>query len=226
RWMRIFSGPSLMHQYLGNADLTAADMAYVNDLFATWRRRLCDLSWFMRCLNEPIARMANAEDHCTGRFWEGRFKSQALLDARALLACMAYVDLNPIRAAMAGTPEQSDYTSIQERILQPENNCLRHFAEQDDVGIPFALKDYLELVDWGGRGIKQHKRGYMPAQTPSILARLKMDVAPVLNYLGKADQPNFAALGPVSMLRAFAASVGRSFVKGQSLGKRLWPERT
>ena len=215
-----------MHRYLGNADLTAPELEHVKDLFATWRHRLIDLSWFMRCLNEPIARMANAEDHCTGRFWEGRFKSQALLDARAVLACMAYVDLNPIRAAIAKTPEQSDYTSIQERILHPDNSCLRPFAELDDVGIPLGLKDYLELVDWGGREIKHNKRGHIPASAPPILTRLKMDAAPVLNYLGKADQPTFGALGPVSMLRAFAASVGRSFIKGQALGKQLCPETT
>jgi len=226
RWMQIFNGPLLMHQYLGNADLTEPELAHVADLIATWRNRLCDLSWFMRCLNEPIARLANAEDHCTGRFREGRFKSQALLDARAVLACMAYVDLNPIRAAMAKTPEQSDYTSIQERILQPENTCLRAFGKHDDVGIPFELKDYLELVDWGGREIRHNKRGYIPAHTPPILTRLKMDAVPVLNYLGKADQPVFGAIGPVTMLRAFAKSVGRSFIKGQSLGKQLFPEKT
>jgi hypothetical protein len=95
-----------------------------------------------------------------------------------------------------------------------------------DVGIPYGLKDYLELVDWGGREIKHIKRGYIPASAPPILTRLKMGAAPVLNYLGKADQPTFGALGPVSMLRAFASSVGRSFIKGQSLGKRLFPETT
>jgi len=169
--------------------------------------------------------MANSEDHCTGRFWEGRFKSQALLDARAVLACMAYVDLNPIRAAIAKTPEQSDYTSVQERILHPEDSLLRPFAERDENGIPFSLKDYLELVDWGGREIKHNKRGSIRSHTPPILARLQMDKAPVLDYLSRADQPTFGAVGPVSMLKAFAISVGRSFIKGHSLGKRLCPER-
>ena len=162
RWMKIFKGPLLMHQYLGNADLTRSELKWVKGIFATWRERLCDLSWFMRCINEPIARLANREDHCSGRFWEGRFKSQALLDVRALLACMAYVDLNPIRAGMASTPEQSDYTSIQERINQPDNNDLTAIDGSTDDAIPFNLKDYLELVDWGGREVKRNMRGYIP----------------------------------------------------------------
>jgi REP element-mobilizing transposase RayT len=225
RWLQIFSGPLLMHQYLDNADLTAMESEWVAELITIWRERLCDLSWFMRCLNEPIARMANREDHCTGRFWEGRFKSQALLDARAVLACMAYVDLNPIRAAMAKTPEKSNYTSIQERILHPNDTNLRPFAEQDDEGIPFNLKDYLELVDWGGREVKRHKRGYIPAHAPPILARLQMDASPLLEYLAKDDLPSFGALGPVSRLKAFAKSVGRCFIKGHALGNKLWPEQ-
>ena len=225
RWMQIFGGTLLIHQYLGNTDLTANELERVNVLLATWRGRLADISWFMRCINEPIARMANAEDHCSGRFWEGRFKSQALLGEQALLACMAYVDLNPIRAAMAKTPEQSDYTSIQERIDQPGKNGLRLLDEKAVHAIPINLKDYLELVDWGGRAIKRNKQGYIPADTPPILARLRMNASPVLDYLAKDDCLSFGALGPVAMLKAFARSVGRSFVKGHALGDRLCPER-
>ena len=225
RWMQIFSGPLLMHRFMAGADLTSAELKFVDSLFVTWRERLSDLSWFMRCINEPIARMANAEDHCTGRFWEGRFKSQALLDERALLACMAYVDLNPIRAVMAKTPEESDYTSIQERIEQPQNSYLRPFSDKEEDGIPFSLKDYLELVDWGGREVKRNKRGYIPASAPPVLVRLQMNASPVLDYLAKDDLPSFGALGPVGRLKAFAKSVGRKFVKGHAFGDRLCPER-
>ena len=225
RWMQVFTGHILMHRHLAGTALTALELEQVTELFATWRKRLCDISWFMRCINEPIARMANAEDDCTGRFWEGRFTSQALLDERAVLACMTYVDLNPIRAAIARTPEHSKYTSIRERIVGANDSPLLPFADQEQDGVPFNLKDYLELVDWAGRAINENKRGYIPSGMPPILARLGMQATPVLEYLAKQEKHTSAALGPVSMLRAFAKSVGRRFVKGQSLGKLLCPER-
>ena len=225
RWCQLFSKSPLIQQYLGNFVLTDGELLQAEKLISTWRSRLQNLSWFMRCLNEPIARLANREDHCTGRFWEGRFKSQALLDERALLACMAYVDLNPIRAAMAETPESSAFTSIQERIQHPESSDLSSFSgSSDDGSLPFTLKDYVELVDWAGREIKQGKRGIISPKQPPILLRLNMNSAPILDYLRRTEDYMPVALGPVSQLRCFAKSVGRSFIKGLSLGRRLCPE--
>lgn len=118
RWTQIFTGPAFVQKYLSDVRDTMSDgeLSRLGELVSVYRERLHDLSWFMRILNETIARMANAEDNCTGRFWEGRFKSQALLDDQALLVAMAYVDLNPIRAGITETPEDSTYTSIKSRI--------------------------------------------------------------------------------------------------------------
>ena len=99
-----------------------------------------------------------------------------------------------MNTSLTSTPETSDYTSFQERIERPEISCLRPFCEKEENGIPFNLKDYPELVDWGGREIKRNKRGYIPASTPPILTRLKMDASPVLDYLAKDSIPAFGAL--------------------------------
>ena len=138
---------------------------------------------------------------------------------------VSVVDLNPIRAGMAMIPEQSDYTSIQERINQPDNDSLLALDGKADDATSISLKGYLEFVDWGGRAIKHNKRGYIPAHAPLILRRLGVDAAPVLDYLSKDDLPGLGALGPVSMLKAFAKSVGRKFIKGHAFANRLCPER-
>ncbi len=80
------------------------------------RTRLRDLGWFMKALKEPLARMANKEDDCKGTFWESRYKSIAVLDEEALLATCAYIDLNPVAAGIAATPETSKYTSVRQRV--------------------------------------------------------------------------------------------------------------
>ncbi len=113
RWLTLFP---LKDAALPPTDEQIRALADCPERIAQLRKRLCSLSWFMGRLNEFIARAANKEDSVKGRFWESRFKCQNLLDDAAIAACMVYVDLNPIRAALAATPEDSDFTSIQERI--------------------------------------------------------------------------------------------------------------
>jgi len=128
---------------------------------AQLRRRLSDLSWFMRCLNEPIARRANAEDAVTGRFWEGRFRCQLLLDERAVLAAMAYVDLNPVRAGFADTLEGSDHTSIQQRLAQPvraqEQTLKPALGEQNSALLEITQAAYIDLVRYSGQQYRPDK---------------------------------------------------------------------
>lgn len=116
RWQQLYNGADIIRRHQRVPLITSAELKVIDEIVGGWRERLSSISWFMKCLNEHIARMANIEDKCTGHFWESRFKSQALLDETAVLSCMAYVDLNPIRAGMCDSPEESDYTSIQERL--------------------------------------------------------------------------------------------------------------
>jgi len=80
------------------------------------RKRLSNISWWMRLLCQRVAQRANHEEGETGRFFQDRYRATRLVDEASLLACAAYVDLNPIRAAMAPTLEASNHTSVQRRI--------------------------------------------------------------------------------------------------------------
>ena len=116
RWQQLYHTHPLVERLQKGQSSCQAEKDKAHDIIHEWRSRLSDLSWLMRNLNEHVARKANAEDNCKGRFWEGRFKSQALLDEKAVLTCMAYVDLNPIRAKMSDSIQTAQYTSIFERI--------------------------------------------------------------------------------------------------------------
>ena len=187
RWYRLYHGNPMVDLYLRGQIEDDCRLQRIEEYAEQWRQRLYDISWFMRNLNETIAREANKEDKCKGRYWEGRFKSQALLDETAILSCMMYVDLNPVRAKMCDDLEHSDYTSIQERITtyqehQSNQNktaqdkqppaLLPFGLSQDRHAIAFSLVDYLELADWSGRAIHPQKRGYIGSSTPKLIETL------------------------------------------------------
>ena len=177
------------------------------------RKRLGSLSWFMRAINEPIARRANREDDVKGRFWEGRFKSVALLDEAALVACMAYVDLNPLRAKDAARIERTRHTAIARRISR-EGRDDAFLVPLDTLGL--TLADYRALLAWTvsvDRGAVAQPR----AEAARALTCLRQ--APY-GWLGqvKAHRFKYRAYGALDLLTGYARSLGQRYLRGAKPG--------
>ena len=188
------------------------------DRLAELRRRLGSLSWFMRFLNEAVARRANAEDECTGRFWEGRYKCQALLDEAAVLACMAYVDLNPIRAGVAQELEDSDFTSIQRRLQEPRPETaeapLQPLTGTGAEGPRMTLRAYVDLVRWTARGTRSEAR--VPALSMGLTIPEAVRAPPDwwIGCACRIEEVFASAVGLPGSLRVFAAATGRQWLRG------------
>lgn len=117
RWLRVYPGKRVLDdQWIEPTEEQIKALAKDKKKIEVIRGRLSDVSWFMAALSEYIARRSNAEDGCTGRFWEGRFSCREIKTERALLICGIYVDLNQIRAGEVLTPEASMNCSVGLRI--------------------------------------------------------------------------------------------------------------
>lgn len=185
------------------------------------RERLVNISWFMRAMNEWIAKESNIEDGCEGRFWEKRFKSQALLDEAALLSAMVYVDLNPIRAGEADTLEGSEYTSIRARLLsvagglkQPEALMLLKEEKSAEETLPCYLKDYLALVDETGRAIRLDKKGYISEKVMPILEKLQCDCHYWLKLVNAIEKEFTYMVGREASIVQFSQKKGQRPPRG------------
>ena len=177
------------------------------------RRRLASLSWFMRYLNEPLARLANKEDACKGRFWEGRFKSQRLLDETAILACMIYVDLNPVRAGITDDVTRAEHTSLAKRIAdnRQAGELPLYPINRPEATLPFhfTLDSYIQLAIWtmdaqrSKRPTKSRFRGVPPADIWIGL------------FLPKPGSWQ-RALGSVQSIKDYASDIGQCWIQSRS----------
>ncbi len=238
RYTQIFRCPEPVQRWKQGESLTPVEQKQVLALIEIWRGRLMDISWYMRCLNEYIARKANQEDECTGRFWQGRFKSQALLDARALLACMLYIDLNPVRAGLANSLSSSEYTSIRERLQNQQGNKHKNLAWHQDIpgrrkakllpfigtraktnektlGIPYHFKDYLALAHWTCMAIQRKQNNMMNVDTPSILLNLNLPAKTWVDQINHYGKYFKGVVGALEALKSFSTLVGKRWIHGK-----------
>ncbi len=204
RWLTLFPIRDLTGKALRISQNRVTELAGNPAWVAAVRGRLSNLGWFMKCLKEPLGRMANKQDACSGSFWESRFRSVAVLDEESLLATAAYIDLNPVAAAIAPTPESSQQTSLHERIEHyQESGTLETIrddlssltsnpAQEADLWLlpvedlrasgglragmveGFTFACYLRLVDWTRRLVREDKASLDP-QMASIFERLGIE---------------------------------------------------
>jgi len=212
------------------------NLALCTERIAELRKRLGSLSWFMRFINEYIARAANGEDKVKGRFWESRFKCQVLLDYAAIAGGMVYIDLNPIRAGIAQTPEDSDFTGIQQRIrIWKQKTSSRNressssswlcpiSSESDRQGIlPMSEEEYFMLVDKSGRLLHSNKRGAIDADLAPILERIGAKPERWSETISCFEDKFRLAAGLLDNLRKFADQLGKRWLAGLSASSNVF----
>ncbi len=220
RWSLLYKLRPLLAKFKIGAELSNVEMSLLTADIRVIRTSLTSISKYMGYLNERIARKANLEDECKGRFWEGRFHSQALLDDTALLQCMTYVDLNPVRAGIASTPEDSLYTSVGQRLkssdhgMLPFDDCAHSNKPYFDPGshLPITFPEYLELLDWTGRIIRDGKNGHILEKFPPIFGRLEKGPKKWIYGMTRKSRWRPKALGSPERIKSYCHSIGQCWM--------------
>ncbi|SFN18508.1 transposase [Dokdonella immobilis] len=233
RWVRLFPATVAGETDTAACRLKEQTLLGNPDRLSSCRQRLGSLAWFMKALNEPIARRANREDACTGRFWEGRYKCQALLDDTAVLTCMSYVDLNPIRAGIAENLETSAHTSAVQRIknLRSEPATaqwpLASINNTTAPGtLPITAEAYLDLIDWTARLTRGDKSGRIDMSEPPILRNLGLSEHQWHQQTLGTEARYWRAIGSARSLMEKAAAIGQSWLRGIGGAQLLMRNRT
>ena len=234
RWLQAFPGALKRDESRERADVLKLAITGNPERVQELRKRLGSLSWFMKALNEPIARRANREDNCKGKFWDSRFKCQALLEEHAVLSCMTYVDLNPSRAAMCDTLIDSDHTTIQRRLRDRQRvgrggRTLRSMLDRNlkpvagldaDGLLGMTEGSYIELVQWTGEQARSDKRGKLTPlgqgkrSAPADIWQVANHPEQWIRQVQGTESIYYRAIGSAEALMAKAADLGQVWMKG------------
>lgn len=231
RWLRAYPGSLDLPKNASRRAIKKREIMSNDKKVALYRQRLGNLSWFMGRLNEPLAKSSNAEDCCTGKFWEGRFSSQVLLDEAAVLSCMAYVDLNPVRARITNKLETSNHTSIKKRIdkMQKTNQlskldaCLEAVIGKISTNkLSISTKEYIQLVDWTGRSIIDPTKGSLPPNIPLIFERFNLQQSNWPNQIENYGSNYCHFVGTIENIRKKAVQLKLRCLHGTSAASLLY----
>ncbi len=244
RWLTITKIAKCFGDELPEPDPKRVEkLARDKQLVRKLRRKLSSISWFMGILSENIARRANAEDGCRGRFWETRYKCRECTDPSALLLVAIYVDLNPYRAGETDNPVSSRYASIYQRLqsqgmrknaanrpdgwlgeltLAPESKAdevLAHSSRTgrraSDLGIlPISLADYVRLLKWTARQLKSGQRNTIPADLAAVLDHFQVQPDKWLETVETYETAFGHAVGRAESLAAVAERMELQHLKG------------
>jgi hypothetical protein len=210
RWLKLYPPKKSKKQKLTPEQWQAYEYEITSNeiLVNKYRKRLGSLSWFMKSLSEPIARMANKESNCTGRFWQGRYISKILTGAEAVITAAIYTDLNPIRAKLAETPETSHFTGTYERIKATqarekiaslnefinENNAIRKDKKEEIE----KLSQQIKSADWLAPFPKENEQTYKPYYKIT-----ENDYRDLLDWTGRELQPKKSGAIPFDIPHIF-----------------------
>jgi hypothetical protein len=252
RWLRVFPGRRVLDgNWFEPTEEQVQALAEDDEKIEVIRKQLANISSFMGALDEYIARRANREDGCDGRFWAGRFHCRELVSEGALLLCGIYVELNQIRAGEVLTPEDSRHCSVWYRIQarqpetpgvpsnpSPRDGWLAPLTLQpdhlgdvpSDTGrrasdkglLSLTLEEFLQLLDYSGRQLVPGKRGTIPADLAPILQRVGLDPDEFLDAVEKFMGQFPRLAGPVSALQSRAQEVGRRWLHGVRAAAKLF----
>lgn len=232
RWHTISSGTAETEEFLKSGILPSCEnnRRKLHLTINEYRKRLCSLSWFMKLLNQYIAKQANKEDDCTGHFWEGRFKSQALLGISAVISCMVYVDLNPFRAGVVTRPEYAKHTSLYKRVkalkrrIQPR--FLMPFSESqlnsEHKSIPYSLEDYLRLVENTAALSCKSSDAYLSKKAENSIQNLGFCPSYWETFMTKYEELFPVALGSSEHIERFKQATGRTRMKAGQNSLKLY----